>query len=296
MTLKHMRIFITVYQEMNVTRAAESLHMTQPAVTRAIQEIEGYYGVCLFERMNHRLYRTESGRELYARAIQIMDSFDSLEKEIKNWDELGVLRVGASMTNGNFLLPKAAADFQKEHPKLQLKVTISNGAQLQQAVLDNRIDFALIEGKVSSEYLCTDLLTEDHLRLILPADHPLCKAEKIYLKDLTSYPLLLRENGSSGRDFLNHIFALHGLDIEPAWESVSTNALIKAVACGLGISILPEQFVADAVFTGAVAARKVEEEPFARKNYIVWHKQKHLTKTAREFMDLCHSFICAKQE
>ena len=291
MTLKHMRIFIAVYQEMNVTRGAECLHMTQPAVTRAIQEIESYYGVCLFERMNHRLYRTESGRELYARALQIMDSFDSLEKEIKNWDELGVLRVGASMTNGNFLLPEAAADFQREHPKLQLKVTVSNGAQLQQAILDNQIDFALIEGKISSEYLCADLLTEDHLQLILPVNHPLCKEEKIYLEDLPSYPLLLRENGSSGRDFLNHIFALHGLDIEPAWESVSTSALIKAVARGLGISVLPEQFVAGAVSAGAVAARKVEEEPFARKNYIVWHKQKHLTKTAREFMELCVKIV-----
>lgn len=291
MTLKHMRIFITVYQEGNVTRAAQVLHMTQPAVSRSIQELESYYGIRLFERINHRLYRTESGTELYAYALHIIDSFDSLEKGMKNWDELGVLRIGASITIGNVILPPVVCAFQKLHPDLRVKVTISNSAQLQQALLDSKIDLALIEGAVFSEHLSTGLLTQDHLCLILPNEHPLSQASSLSVRDLTEYPLLLREKGSAGRSYLDHIFAAHGFQIEPVWESASTQALVKAVSAGLGISILPQLLVQDAIASGLITTRSVTDESFIRQNYIVWHRQKFLTRTAREFMEVCRSSI-----
>lgn len=291
MTIRHIRIFAVVYQEMNVTRAAEILHMTQPAVTRSIQELEHYYGIRLFERINHRLFKTESGKELYARALHIIESFDELEKGIKNWDEFGILRVGASITIGNFILPALVSKFQNSHPKLQIKVTISNTAAIQEAILDNNIDLALVEGTISSEYITTELLAEDHLCLILPKNHPLCTAECIQLKDLTAYPLLLRENGSAGRTFLNHVFAFHGIDFEPRWESASTQALVKAVSSGLGISILPMQLVTQDIDAGTVVSRIVKDEPFIRQNYIIWHQQKFLTRTAKEFIALSHSLV-----
>lgn len=296
MTLKHLKIFITVYQEMSITHAAEKLHMTQPAVTRSIQEIENYYGVSLFERMNHRLYKTESGNRLYAGALHIVDSFEDLEKEMSDWNESGILNVGGNVTLGNTFLPTAASSFQKEYPKLQLKITISNSAFLQQALLNNQLDIALIEGNVSSEYLFTELLSENRLLLILPKNHPLNEADKIYLKDLSRCPLLLRETGSSSRAFLDHIFAFHGITIAPMWESMSTQAIIKAVTNGLGISILPEPLVAEPVRSGLVTARTVEDESFMRKNYIVWHQQKRLNKSIKAFIAICHALVEDQQD
>ena len=105
MTLKHLRIFVTVYREMNITKAADLLHMTQPAVSRSIQELENYYGIRLFERINRRLYRTKESEEIYVRALHIVNSFHDMELEIKNWDEFGIFRIGASITLGNFILP-----------------------------------------------------------------------------------------------------------------------------------------------------------------------------------------------
>jgi len=294
MTLKHMRIFVAVFQEMNITRASNILHMTQPAVTRSIKEIENYYGVCLFERINHRLYRTESGNELYAYALHIIKSFEEMEKSIRNWDEFGVLRIGASITLGNFVLPPVISAFKQLHPNLRIKVTISNSANIQQAIMDSKIDLALIEGTVSSDYLFTEILLKDRMCLILPLSHQLCNKDKIYLKDLTDYPLLLRENGSAGRSFLNHVFALHGIDLEPLWESVSTQALVKAVSAGLGISVLPEQLVKQDIFSNLLTTRKVEDETFVRENYIVWHRQKFLTNAAKEFVAQCHKFVSQK--
>ena len=192
MTVRHMKIFLQVYQTLNMTRAAELLHMTQPAVTRTIQEIEQYYGVRLFERINRRLYVTESGKELYAHALHIVDTFDAMEKGMRNWDEFGVLRVGASITLGNFLLPDLTVAFQTEHPNLQVRALISNGRQLQEALMDNRLDLALIEGGVSEPNLRSEVFSRDRLILILPPDHPLCRTETLNLQDITSYPMLLR--------------------------------------------------------------------------------------------------------
>lgn len=108
-----MRIFLEVCRTMNVTRAAENLYMTQPAVSRAIREIEQTYSIRLFERLNQRLYLTDSGRRMHAYAVHIVDTFDRMERELSDGDERGVLRVGASITLGNYELPAVARRMKK---------------------------------------------------------------------------------------------------------------------------------------------------------------------------------------
>ena len=108
------------------------------------------------------------------------------------------------------------------------------------------------------------------------------------MEDLVQYPILMREKGSAGRTLLDQIFAMHFLSINPAWESASTQALVNAVACGLGISLLPEQLVSADIASRKVISRPVVDEPFLRKNYLIWHKQKFLTQTAKKFIALCH--------
>ncbi len=291
MTVRHMKIFLMVYQTQNITKAARALHMTQPAVTRAIQEIEHYYGVSLFERMNRRLSVTEAGKQFYAQALHIVDSFDEMEKGLKNWDEQGTLRVGASISIGNFLLPKVVAGYQKKHPQLKVYVNISNGSRIQQMILDNQLDFALIEGEVVDEHLEKQPFARDQLVLVLPPDDPLAACDKVQLLDIKDRPFLLRENGSGGRNFLNHIFAVHDLPLEPVWESASTQAIVKAVHEGLGISFLPGQLVKNDLERGFVITRPVEDEPFSRTNYIIWHRNKYLTHTAKELMELCRQSV-----
>ena len=87
---------------------------------------------------------------------------------------------------------------------------------------------------------------------------------------------------------LDQTFAMHFLSVKPTWESASTQALVNAVACGLGISLLPEQLVSADIASRKVISRPVVDEPFLRKNYLIWHKQKFLTQTAKKFIALCH--------
>ena len=295
MTLRHLRVFLAVYQTQNVTRAAERLHMTQPTVTRAVQELERYYGVRLFERINRRLYITQSGRQLYARAVHIVGSFDRMEKELKNWDEFGLLRIGATPTLASVLLPKTLMTFEKRHPKLRVRCSVENGTHLQEALADDRLDFALVEGEVAAEHLHAEPFSEDRLILLLPPDDPRRNAPALTLRELAESPLLLREKGSMGRSFLDRVFAAHDLPLAPLLESISTHAIIQAVHAGLGISFLPQRLIRHSVESGFVATRAVDDEPFVRRNFAAWHEDKFLTRSARELLEdfrRCSADLC----
>ena len=284
MTIRNLRIFIAVSQEENITHAAERLNITQPTVTRAIQELESYYGIRLFERMKGRLRITETGREFYSRAIHIVDSFDEMEKVMKDYDRSGVLRVGASITLGNILLPRAMASFSEKNPQVKVKAMVSNGARLQQALLDNRIDFALIEGGEIDPLLVKEKIREDRLIPIIPPRDD-SKGTEIPFRELMASPVLIRERGSASRTCLDLIFALHGIAPEPDMESASNSALIEAVHMGLGISFLPEDLVRRYIENGWVATLKVTDEGFRRENCLVWHRQKFLSVSAKGLMD-----------
>lgn len=105
MTLRHMKIFVSVYQNNGITRASEELHLAQPSVSLAIRELEDYYGIRLFDRISRRLYVTEQGKMFYDYALHIVSLFDEMELGIRNWEHMGTLRIGSSITIGNFLLP-----------------------------------------------------------------------------------------------------------------------------------------------------------------------------------------------
>lgn len=285
MTLRHIKIFLAVYQTQHITKAAQQLRMTQPAVTRAIQEIESYYGVRLFERINRKLYITPTGTMFYTYAVHIVDSFDQMEKGLRDWDQLGVLRVGATMALGADLLPRVLVRFQQSHPNLHIRSVVSTGAALQQALLDNELDFAVMEGSVGQEELARRTIAPDRLVLILPPDDPRASQERLELKDLAQDSFLLRDKGSVGRAFVERVFAMHELPLVPTMESVSTQAIIQAVHLGLGVSFLPERLVNDAIQTGVVATKELWDESFVRENYLVWHTQKFLTPSAQELMD-----------
>ena len=170
MTIRHLEIFVQVYRENSITRAAEKLYMTQPAVSVAIRELEKQYGVALFERLGRRLYVTGAGEALYARAVQMLEEFHGLEQGL---ERKTALRVGSSVTLGNFLLPRVAAEWQMRHPESPLQVTVANGGRLQQMLRDNLLDVAVIEGAVNGAELETRAFRQDRLVLVLPQEHPL---------------------------------------------------------------------------------------------------------------------------
>ena len=288
MTLRHIRIFLTVCQEgFHVTRAAEALHMTQPAVSLAIRELEDYYGVRLFDRIGRRLQITEAGVRLRESGSHIVAMFDRMEKGLRNWDAFGVLRVGASLTIGSQLMPGYVRAFRESHPDTEVQVTVATSALLEQKLLDNALDFALMEGAVHVPSIVSEAYMEDHLAVVCPAGGRFRQGQVLTQAEFRSQPLLLREHGSGTRETFERAVGQAGFSVTPAWEAMSNRALLNAVASGLGLSVLSARIAAEEVARGRVVSVEVEGLDFRRQFHIIYHRDKFLTASALAFMELC---------
>lgn len=154
MTLRHMVIFVAVFEQNSITKAADSLYLSQPSVSAAVKELEEHYGIRLFERIGRGICPTEAGKEFYSYAKHIVFLFGELEQKIRDWDKVGTLRIGASITIGTHILPILVRRFQENAPDLRIEVKVNQSAAIERAIFDNRIDLGLIENHPSSPISC----------------------------------------------------------------------------------------------------------------------------------------------
>lgn len=286
MTLKHIRIFVTVYQEESITRAAEKLHMTQPATSLAIREMEEYYHTKLFERSGRGIRVTSAGTRLYPSAARLLSLYDEMDAEMKNWDTSGRLRIGSSISIGSCILPQLINRFSKKYPELELYVKVDSSDVIEQNILENHLDFALIEGSVHSEKLKSSVFLDDELVPVCSRFHPLAGAEDIELDSLKKEHFLMREPNSGTRQLADSSFALKNFQIKPTWESTSTAALINAVSIGLGISILPKRMLEKQLRMHQIASFTIHDLDLKRQYSLIYHENKFVSPTMQEFFDM----------
>lgn len=287
MGIRHLRIFVAVYQLGSITQAARQLHLAQPSVSLAIRELEEYYGVHLFDRISRKLYRTQSGTDFYKYASHIVALYDELEHSARAKDACTSLRVGASVTVGNSDLPDFVSRFAALRPEVEVHAFVCNSGQLVQQLLENRLDLALVEGHIASPQLEEVPFRRGAMMFVAGRGHPVLTRPHLRLRDLTEYRFLLRERGSAGRAFFDELMERHGLTVTPQWESVSTQALVKAVSAGLGLSLLPEVLVRQDIAQGTVVPVPVENAHLEREFFVIFHKDKYLPAAAQSFIALC---------
>lgn len=291
MTIRHIRIFLGVCDHgCNTTRAAQALHMTQPAVSLAIRELEAYYGVRLFDRIGRRLALTEAGQRFQEYSRRIAALFDDMERELRNPDGLGLLRVGASITIGTQFLPHYIKAFSQSYPKVDVRAEVISSDRLEDRLLNNALDFALMEGVPRSPAIRSEPYMEDRLAVICPKEGPFRQGQVLSVEQFQAQRLLLRERGSGTREEFERVMAAANLTVEPVWEAMSTTALVSAVSCGLGIAVLPYRMVLEPLKRGLVSEIRVEGLEFRRSFRIAFHKDKYLTPLARAFLDLCRQY------
>ena len=291
MTIRHINIFLAVCEAgQNTTKAAEQLHMSQPAVSLAIRELEEYYGVALFDRIGRRLCITEAGKRFWEYASHISTMFDDMEKTLRDWEHLDVLRVGASITVGSRFLPGYVKTFLSQHPGLEIQAQIASTEVLTGKLMANELDFALVEGVPRHPSLVSEDYMEDHLAVICPAGGPFQQGETITVEQFRAQRFLLREKGNGTREEFDRVTEQAGFSVSPAWEAMSTTALVNAVIEGLGVSVLPQRLIVGAVERGLVVSVNVEGLDFRRQFRIIYHKDKFLPAVAREFLAHCRDF------
>ncbi len=291
MTLRHMKIFRAICENnYNTTKAAEILHMTQPAVSLALKELEQYYGVILFDRIGRRLCITQAGQQFLEYAIHITSLFDDMEKGLRDWQHSGVLRVGASITIGSQFLPGYIKAFYERYPGTEVRVLIAPSDQLEQKLLSNELDIALTEGIPHEASICSEEYMEDYLTVICPANGNFHHGQCLTIEEFRKQKFLLREPGSGTREVFDRVTENAGFSISPMWEGMSTTALVNAVIHGLGIAVLPHRMILAPLERGIIVAVKVQGLDFRRSFHIIYHKNKYLTASAKAFIDLCKNY------
>lgn len=283
MTLRHLKVFVAVCEHGGITRAAEALHMVQPAVSTTVSELEKYYKASLFDRINQRLVLTELGRELLSKAKRILEAFEDFEETAALGGQSARVRIGCSLSLGKTILPRFFSVIKESSPQLEPIFLIKKTAEIEEKLECGEIDLGIVEGEIRSEHLKRIPFGEDQLIAVCAPSYP--APSELTLAELTAFPLLLREPGSASRDLLRNALAEKRLSSsKPFVESVSNGVLISFAEEGHGVALLPQSVVADSVRDARLCPIRITDATFQRKHYIVMHKNKH-------FNALCQSAI-----
>ncbi|WP_039835366.1 LysR family transcriptional regulator, partial [Paenibacillus sonchi] len=243
MNFHQLHIFYTVSERGSFSAAAQTLHMTQPAVTMQVQALEDYFGAKLFDRSSKKIMLSEAGRTLLPfalRSIQLMRETDQAMAAFTHMLE-GRLLLGASLTIGEYVLPRLLGPFGKAYPHISIMMKVMNTSQLLEEIHKHQLNFGLIEAPVSHPDMVIEPVMGDELKLIVPREHPLAGKDEVTLAEALEHPFVLREQGSGTRRVMEEQLLAKGLDpgaMRVVMELGSTGAVKSAVEAGLGITII----------------------------------------------------------
>lgn len=254
LNLHLVRIFAAVAEEQSFTRAALRLMISQPAVSKAVQELERQIGSALLERETGGVRLTEAGATLYRHARTIFATERVAEEELAALQGLrrGTLHIGASTTIAIYLLPRLLGAFQRRYPGIEIHLTSANTHEIARLLLDYRLDLALVEGPVEDRQIDVVPWRDDELVVIAAPDHPLAQQASIDLQALAAAPFITREPGSGTGAVAAQALQAHGLEPRIVLELGSTEAIKQAVAAGLGIAIVSRATLDDQLALGRV--------------------------------------------
>ncbi len=286
MTIRHLKIFICVCKHQSMTKAAEELFIAQPAVSNTISEIEKNYNVKLFDRINKRLFITEEGKNLLIKAQEAVGSFDEFEEMAQNSSKKPLLKIGSSLTIGKQKMPRLLRLLKENFPDIDTQVSINQTSIIESKILSGALDFAFIQGKPSDPNIKSKLI--DCNTLIAVCGKKFNIPNTVSLKELCKYDLLLREDESVSREFLDNIFALENIVVTPVMESISNQALISAAVQNLGVTVLPESLVIRQLENGGLRKITVSDYEFTRNSYLIYHKSKTFGSVKKEVFDFCY--------
>ena len=286
-----MRVFITVADKKNFSKAAKALSLTQPAVSFQIQTLEQYYQTMLFDRVNRHVKLTAAGELLLDYAIHMNNLQAELERNMQQLTGhvKGELLIGASTTIGEYILPYVVGSFKQDYPDVNVTIQIMNTKDIGTAVSNKTFDLGIIEGPLKpQDSMKTYKFLEDELVLAMPADHPLAAKGSITLEELKTLPYITREPGSGSRLIFEQALIDADFDIEDlniVMELGSTTSIKSAIMGGLGISTISKWAIQDLVKTGKVVALNIEGLTLTRNFNIILNTEKFQSEATGKFLD-----------
>jgi len=272
---------------MRMTAAAEQLFISQSAISQAVNDLEKYYDVRLFERLSRKLYLTPAGEKLYSYAQHIIGMNADIEKEMKALKESGSIRLGASVTVGANVLPALVASFKQSNPQIDITVFEDNTVKIEERLLSDKTDLGLVEGEIISPDIITMSFADDELTLICGVKHRFASMPVIESHELEKEDFIIREPGSGTRKTFEDVMSAYQISWNAKWVCNNTDTIKEAVMAGLGVSVISKIAVRKEVDFEKLCAKTIEGMRFCRTFKIAYHKNKYLTPSMKKFIDLC---------
>ena len=286
-TLRQLRTFKTVADLNSFSLAAQRLKLSQPSISYQVKELEETLGLPLLDRLGKRVQLTEAGTLLYGYARRMLDVLDEATVAIEEIRGIkrGSLRVGASTTVGIYLLPAALGAFKKLHPGLVISLEIGTRTRVQEQVLRNELDLAVVGPASKDPELAIIPFLSDELVVVAPAGHPLESSRSLGLKELADQPFIMREVASGSRLSFEKAARKAGARLKVAMELGSNGAIKHAVESGLGLAVISRYACALEFSSGRLVELDVRGFPIRRDWHIVHLRRRRLPASVRSFID-----------
>ena len=283
--LNLLRSFYFVAEAGSISKAAEAAHISQPALSKAVRELEKQLGMPLMERTARGVVLTGAGEALREHARAIFELERAAEEAVAAHRNLegGVLRIGASTTLSTYVLPPLLGEFARLHPHLTLRLARENTRHIEELLVSYRLDVAIVEGPPHDERLLSRAWREEELVCVCAPDHPLSGRELVWPEELRHHKWVVREEGSGTREVIERALRPHGLPPSDALEIGGAEAVKQAVAAGLGLAIVSRAAAADQLALGKLIVLPLAEIELRRPFYILSLPKRPPSPAARQF-------------
>ena len=294
---RRLQVFHTVARLLSFTKAAETLHMTQPAVTFQVRQLEEYFNTRLFDRTHNRISLTEAGKRVFEYSDRIFELYSEMEHAVREMtgDVSGILMIGASTTIAEYMLPALLGDFKKKYPDVNLQLKVSNSDGIVHMVENNVIDLGVVESPVLNKNLVVEVCRVDQLVAVVSPNHPLAGKDTVTIGELLEYPYICREEGSGTREVISEYMTEQGINngqVHLTMELGSPESIKGAVEAGMGVSIISSATVQKELKLGTLVPLTLVpalERPFS----FVHQKQKFRHRAMDELLEFARSYCKA---
>lgn len=288
-SLRQLEVFLATAHFQNISKAADSLAMSQSAASSALKELEQQFDILLFDRVGKRLQLNEQGRLIRARAEALLEQAKEVEQALMQHKDAGPVKVGATLTVGNYMAVTVLSQLMKDHPDAEVSLGVANTQQIMQQVLNYDIDVGMIEGEIQHPELNIMPWRNDDLCLFCSPEHPLASKGALTDEDVLDHAWVLREAGSGTRQAFDR--AMHGIlpQINIALELQHTEAIKRAVLSRLGLGCLSRITLEDDFERGTLVELPMPHRDFHRTLYFILHKKKHISAGIQRWLEYCEA-------
>ncbi|MFC1751137.1 LysR family transcriptional regulator [Pseudomonadota bacterium] len=283
-TFRQLKVFEAVARHMGFTRAAEELHLSQPAVSMQVKQLEEHVGLPLFEQVGKKIFLTEAGREMFHYAREIAGQLEEAESVIEALKgvQRGRLDIAVASTANHFGT-KLLAAFSRKYPSVTIKLDVTNRETLLRQLGDNEKDLVIMGRPPANMELEAESFMDNPLVVVANAGHPWAKERDIDPERLRDRTFVVRERGSGTRQLMERFFESHDIPFEPGMEMTSNEAIKQAVEAGLGLAVVSIHTLELELETNRLTVLDVHDFPIMRHWYIVHPRSKRMSPVAEAF-------------